>query len=196
MGLYLLVLSIFLFLQGSRLYIQWSRKRKKPPNYKKLLSQRRKREERIRNYNNSSSWTVSQEEPSRYKEPPRYQEPNEEFYVNLFINHLLHYGYQSHLIMKEFPIQIGSTQKRADIVVFYGSQRTQDNIFLIAEVKRPTTSQAKIRNAFYQLQSYVSACLNCQYGVLVIGETYTVFKIDNQQGIREFIPVSDLPTLS
>src|SRR4051812_18707775 len=47
------------------------------------------------------------------------------------------YGYETTDIDIEFPIQMGSSRKRADLVIFKpGSDHTQQNVIIIIEAKR------------------------------------------------------------
>jgi type I restriction enzyme M protein len=67
----------------------------------------------------------------------------------------LEYGYPKNLIEVEFPIQRGSKKKHlehADIVVFNNSKKSQNNIFLILEIKAPN-----IKSFDNQVFSYVTA---------------------------------------
>ena len=48
------------------------------------------------------------------------------------------YRYQPADCEPEFPIKVGSSRKRADIVVFApGAEHKQENIWLLVETKRP-----------------------------------------------------------
>lgn len=100
------------------------------------------------------------------------------------------YGYRRRNIETEFPIRIGSSTRRADIVVFYdGTKHSQQNIYLIVEVKSFNSSTNK-RDAFNQLYSYASACGNCRYGVLVRGKDvqsyFQRYKNDGRRTLEGF----------
>lgn len=64
---------------------------------------------------------------------------NPEEYVRQYVLQLLlrTFGYASSDIGYEFPIKLGSSQKRADLVIFHpGTAHTQANIHIIIECKR------------------------------------------------------------
>jgi len=104
------------------------------------------------------------------------------------------YGYQKRNIELEFNIRIGSSSRRADIVIFYENARhIQQNIFLIVEVKKFNSMTSK-KNAFDQLYSYVSACGNCKYGILVTGQNLSYFSWQNKlDGRRNFVSTEGIP---
>lgn len=81
------------------------------------------------------------------------------------------YGYPAADCEAEFPLRVGSSRKRADIAVFRAdSDHKQENVFLIVETKKPGTSPAGKKDGIDQLQSYMAACLNAQYGLWTNGD--------------------------
>lgn len=71
------------------------------------------------------------------------------------------YGYSKADIALEFPIQLGSSKKRADIVIFSpGALHSIENIFIVVEAKRDSIKPTDRDNGEAQLVSYLSACLN------------------------------------
>ena len=77
------------------------------------------------------------------------------------------FGYRKSELEFEFPITIGSSQRRADIVVFEpGALHQQRNVVIVIEVKRHDRPANDIR-AQDQLFSYMSACPACRYGLLL-----------------------------
>lgn len=104
------------------------------------------------------------------------------------------YGYSVDDIAIEFPIKMGVSTKYVDIVIFEGPHE-QENIFAIVEVKGRSRSKRRRRDGgFGQLKSYLSACLNAEYGVLVRGRTAKVLKVEIENGKRVFVEVDDLPS--
>lgn len=88
------------------------------------------------------------------------------------------FGYPAENIGKELPIFRGSILiGRADLVVFYSGDQTQDNIFAIIEVK--TSNRDKDR-AFAQLVSYM------------IGDRLSVFR--RHKGESKLVNVERLPS--
>lgn len=83
-------------------------------------------------------------------------------------------------IASEFPIKLGSSQKRTDIVVFlHGKTHIQANIYIIVECKR--ADQRNDAAAQRQLESYLAACINARYGVAATYRWRVLEKI-NQDG--------------
>lgn len=100
-------------------------------------------------------------------------------------------SYRQSDIEIEFSIQLGSSRKRLDIAVFYPNQaHTQENIWLIVECKKATTTNTK--SAQEQLKSYLSACVNAQFGV-VVSSAWTCFEKKSETGFIVFQEISKTP---
>ncbi len=100
------------------------------------------------------------------------------------------YGYKNQDIEIEFPIQLGSSKKRADIVIFRkNTSHRQENIHIIIECKRADKKYRKSHEL--QLQSYMSACMNAQFGVLATSEWVIFEKLSTHQGFK----FSKIPSL-
>ncbi|MBW4437572.1 MAG: type I restriction enzyme HsdR N-terminal domain-containing protein [Pleurocapsa minor GSE-CHR-MK-17-07R] len=108
--------------------------------------------------------------------PPSDKYLNPEEHIRQYVLRLLtiQLGYSPNDIGYEFPLQMGSSQKRADLVVFFPRMpHTQDNIQIIVECKR-----YDIGNdipAVNQLKSYMAVCVNARYGV-VASNRWLVFE--------------------
>ena len=77
------------------------------------------------------------------------------------------YKYSRLDIAVEYRIKMGSSRKRADLVVFTpGSAHRQDVIFLIVEAKRADVLPRDRSEGVEQLKSYMSAS-SCRYGLWV-----------------------------
>ena len=71
------------------------------------------------------------------------------------------YGYSKSDIELEFKIVLGSSSKRADIVVFSaGANHTAENIVIIVEAKKDSIKPTNKDNGIEQLKSYLSASPN------------------------------------
>lgn len=83
------------------------------------------------------------------------------------------YDYNKKDIEPEFRIQKGSALiGPADIVVFdEGKPHTQDNIFIVVEVKKKNR-----KDGVAQLKTYLAGCENAQYGVWFNGEEIIYLK--------------------
>ncbi len=71
----------------------------------------------------------------------------------------------------EFPIKVGSSRKRVDVVVFAaGTEHKQENAYILVETKRAGVSPSNRTEGIDQLRSYMAACLNVQYGLWTNGD--------------------------
>lgn len=87
------------------------------------------------------------------------------------------YGYDKSDIDIEFPIKMGRAKKRADIVIFSeNADHTQENIYLIAEVKTEDIKPSDRKEGVYQLESYIAASPNTIFA-LWVGNERLAFKV-------------------
>ena len=95
----------------------------------------------------------------------------------------------------EFKIRVGSSNKRVDLIVFKSSaDHKQENAFLLIETKRPGTNPANRTDGIAQLQSYMAACLNVQYGLWTNGDDRFCFaKRPDQKGGWQFEEIIEIP---
>lgn len=81
------------------------------------------------------------------------------------------YKYVARDCVPEFAIKVGSSRKRADVVVFAaGSEHKQENAYIIVETKRAGVSPTNRTEGIDQLRSYMAACLNVRYGLWTNGD--------------------------
>jgi len=105
--------------------------------------------------------------------------------------------YQKDRIAVEQTIRVGSGKPRADIVIFSPAAptRSQESIHIIIECKKESVEPTSRKDGVGQLQSYMSACPNCEWGMWTNGKQKEVFrKIVNQQGAIEFVEFNDIPS--
>ena len=94
------------------------------------------------------------------------------------------YGYTKENMEVEFKITMGRANKKADIVVFKeNSEHTQENIYLIAEVKKETIRPSDKENGIEQLNSYIAASMNCKYA-LWVGSERLSYIVNEKNGTR------------
>ncbi len=95
----------------------------------------------------------------------------------------------------EFPIKVGSSRKRVDIVVFgKGVDHTQANAFILIETKRAEVKPSHRTEGVGQLQSYMASCLNAQYGMWTNGtERFCFAKRADAKGGWTFEEIIDIP---
>ena len=105
------------------------------------------------------------------------------------------YQYPRDEIAVEFPVKLGSSRKRVDIAVFEeGRAHHQDNLIILVECKKEGTSTEDKRDGIAQLQSYMSACPNCRYGLWTNGTDERIcFGRDERSGRVEFPTIVDIP---
>lgn len=78
----------------------------------------------------------------------------------------------------EYALQLGSKKPRADIVIFSKDceLQEQENIKIIIECKKETIDAKNVKEGIGQLQSYMSACANCEWGMWTNGIQKFVFR--------------------
>jgi type I restriction enzyme M protein len=106
--------------------------------------------------------------------------------------------YPRERIAVEFMLRLGSRKPRADIVVFLKDKpATQENVNVIVECKKDSVSPSDKKDGIGQLKSYMSACLNCEWGLWTNGkERYVLRKVKASDGTEEFIEFNDIPSVS
>ncbi len=103
------------------------------------------------------------------------------------------YGYEKSDIEVEFSVKMGRARKRADIVIFYEKKaHTQENAYIIIEVKTEKVKPSDRKEGINQLKTYVAACLNCSFA-LWVGNERLAFKIIKVKGKRDIEEISDIP---
>jgi type I restriction enzyme M protein len=97
----------------------------------------------------------------------------------------------------EFPIRVGSSRKRVDVVVFSpGTAHLQENAHILVETKRAGTNPGSRSDGVDQLRSYLAACLNAKYGLWTNGdEQYCLAKRGDGAGGFTFDEIIDIPGL-
>ena len=97
----------------------------------------------------------------------------------------------------EYTLQMGSKKPRADIVIFDKdcAEQTQENIKIIIECKKEAVEARNAKEGVEQLKAYMSACLNCEWGMWTNGRQKEVFrKVKNEKGQIEFVDYNDIPS--
>lgn len=105
--------------------------------------------------------------------------------------------YKKQQVKVEFTLKIGSSKPRADLVIFSADceNHTQENIKIIIECKKESIEPHHKKDGIGQLQSYMSASPNCEWGMWTNGKQKDVFrKVINEKGIIEFQEYNDIPS--
>jgi type I restriction enzyme M protein len=104
------------------------------------------------------------------------------------------YDYAKSDIEIEFTLRLGSRKPRADLVIFVGgTPHTQENAHIIVEAKAPTVKAADKKEGVGQLQSYMAACPNVQYGMWTNGMERFCYRRLVKGGKVAVEEVPDLP---
>jgi len=104
--------------------------------------------------------------------------------------------YKREQISVEFSIKIGTTRTRADIVIFPENEpNVQENINVIIECKNEKIEPTSRNEGVDQLKSYMSACLNCEWGMWTNGKSKYVFrKVKLPTGRTTWDEPNDIPS--
>jgi len=103
------------------------------------------------------------------------------------------YGYDKSDIDIEFSIKMGRAKKRADIVIFSeNEEHTQENIYLIVEVKTEDVKPSDLKEGIGQLESYIAASPNSAFA-LWVGNERLAFEAIEEKGKRVLNLIPDVP---
>ena len=103
------------------------------------------------------------------------------------------YGYDKSHIDIEFPIKMGRAKKRADIIIFSENEKyTQEDIYMIAEVKTEDIKPSDKKEGVGQLASYIAASSNSAFA-LWVGNERLAFKVIEEKGKRVLSQIPDVP---
>ena len=105
--------------------------------------------------------------------------------------------YPINQIAVEFTLKNGSRRPRADIVIFgRDSEKVQSAIRIIVECKKSTINPSATKDGIEQLKSYMSLCVNCEWGMWTNSVQRFVFhKVeDRTTGERSFEEYNDIPS--
>lgn len=99
-------------------------------------------------------------------------------------------------IKVEFTLQVGSNKPRADIVIWEKeAEQTQGTIKLIIECKKETVDARNAKDGIAQLQSYMSVCPNCEWGMWTNSiQKYVFRKGVDTDGKITFMEYNDIPS--
>ena len=112
---------------------------------------------------------------------------------------VIEHKYTKRQIGIEYTVKMGNGKKRADIVVFPNNctdedKKDQHKIFIIIECKKEAVKPTDSKEGIEQLKTYMSACLNCKWGMWTNGKHKTVYKkVQTPLGI-EFDECNDIPS--
>lgn len=105
--------------------------------------------------------------------------------------------YTPRQIKIEFTLQVGSNKPRADIVIWDkdATEHTQGTVKIIIECKKETVDARNAKDGIAQLQSYMSVCPNCEWGMWTNSIQKFVFrKAVDPAGNITFMEYNDIPS--
>lgn len=105
--------------------------------------------------------------------------------------------YNLNQIKIEFTLQVGSNKPRADIVIWdkTASEQTQATVKLIIECKKESVDARNAKDGIAQLQSYMSVCPNCEWGMWTNSvQKYVFRKALDDSGKITFMEYNDIPS--
>lgn len=97
----------------------------------------------------------------------------------------------------EFTLRVGSNKPRADIVIWEkdATEQTQGTAKIIIECKKETVDARNAKDGIAQLQSYMSVCPNCEWGMWTNSIQKFVFrKTIDASGNITFMEYNDIPS--
>ena len=104
------------------------------------------------------------------------------------------YGYPRPDISVEFTLRLGSRRPRADLVIFGENEpHKQELAHIVVECKAPTVKASDRKEGVGQLQSYLSACPNAEYGMWTNGLERYCYRKAIAGGKIQFVEVPDIP---
>ena len=127
----------------------------------------------------------------------KFRKDTPEEYVRQTIEKRLvnEHKYKREQIKIEFGVKSGVRRRSVDIVVFPkdSPEMTQDQVWLIVECKEEKVSHKDKKEGVDQLKSYMSACLNCEWGLWTNGKYKEVLRKIEVDGRYEFQEYNDIP---
>jgi type I restriction enzyme M protein len=108
--------------------------------------------------------------------------------------------YAKEQVKIEYGVQMGSSKKRADIVIFPENatdeeKKNQHNIRIIIECKKEAVKPTDKDNGTEQLKAYMAACVNCEWGMWTNGLHKTVYrKVIDDHNQTVFEEYNDIPS--
>lgn len=105
------------------------------------------------------------------------------------------YKYHRDDVSVEFQVKLGSSKKRADLVIFpQGEPHKQENAYLIVECKKQKTLPSDKKDGVEQLKSYLAACPNAQFGMWTNGAERHCYQMFTRNGKRIAEELPDIPS--
>lgn len=107
------------------------------------------------------------------------------------------HGYSRDQVRVEFTLHVGSCKPRVDLAIFENGsvEQTQENVVIAVECKKESVSPSAKKDGIGQLQSYMSCCPNCNWGLWTNSVQRFVFRKDiDEAGHVAFVEWNDIPS--
>ena len=129
----------------------------------------------------------------------KFRPDTPEEYVRQIIEKRLinEHKYSTKQVKIEYTLQLGSNKPRVDIAIWEKGETnlTQENIKICIECKKETVSPTGKKDGIAQLQSYMSVCPNCEWGLWTNSLQKFVFKkYVDESGKVCFMEYNDIPS--
>ena len=128
----------------------------------------------------------------------KYRSDTPEEYMRQTIEKRLinEHKYLTSQVRIEYTLQSGSNKPRADIVIFdkNSPNQNQENIKIIIECKSEKVKPDHKKDGVEQLKSYMSICLNCEWGMWTNGEYKVVLRKVKTTTGHDFEDYNDIPS--
>lgn len=104
------------------------------------------------------------------------------------------YQYPREELAVEFRVKLGSSSKRADLVIFpEGAGHKQETAWAIVECKSAKVSPNHKKEGVNQLKSYLAACVNAEFGMWTNGQARFCYRKVQKKTGHEFVEIPDIP---
>lgn len=116
--------------------------------------------------------------------------PEEQVRAEIFAKIIYHYGYPAERIAFEYPVKMGSSYKRVDILIF--ADKARQIPFCIVECKKSTVGESTFEEAIEQAFSYDNH-LYAKYLWITSGRREVFFKSEHSRTGRRRYQLNDIP---
>lgn len=129
----------------------------------------------------------------------KFRPDTPEEYVRQIIEKRLinEHKYSIEQVKVEYALQLGSNKPRVDIAVWEKGETnlSQENIKICIECKKETVSPSGKKDGIAQLQSYMSVCPNCEWGLWTNSlQKFVYRKYTDDSGKVAFMEYNDIPS--
>ena len=125
----------------------------------------------------------------------RNDTPEEYVRQNIERRLVLELGFEPEQIAVEFPMKSGSARRRIDLAIFpKGMAHIQENAWILIECKRDNVQPSDRNEGVEQLKTYLSDCLNSEWGMWTNGRFKSVYRKIWADGRYEFEEPNDIPS--